>query len=177
MFTPRLLWKPKTKQSRGGRSPSPRSGRRCQVHSLGFIFPDVGRWWELSLCGRRMWWVCVMYKESVQACTRGDVFVYCVRPFAHRGTHALGLGSVGVQHRFVSGHTGSWEGGSRVLWSWYSDMVALDTLCCPVPSPWGGAGPECAFFPPIATCRQSTWPGPWPLCAICPRCLIFTLNL
>lgn len=27
------------------------SGRRCQVDSLGFIFPDVGKWWELSLAG------------------------------------------------------------------------------------------------------------------------------
>lgn len=87
-------------------------------------------------------------------------------------------GVCGVQHRFVSGHTGSCEGGSGSLVLVLCALVALDTLCCPVPSPWGGAGPGCALSPPTATCRQSTWPGPWALCAICPRCcLVFTLNL
>lgn len=62
-----------------------------------------------------------MYKDSVQACTRGGVFVCCVRVLARRGTHVLRLGSMGVQRRFVSGHTGL---GRRlgVLWSWSSVM-------------------------------------------------------
>ena len=76
VFTPCLLWKLKTKQNRGGRSPSLWSRRQCQVDFLGFIFSDVGRWWELSLCRHRMWWVCVRCKESVQACTHVGVFVY-----------------------------------------------------------------------------------------------------
>lgn len=122
MFTPCLLWK--TKQSRGGRSSFLWTERQCQVDLLGFIFPDVGRWWELSLCRHRLWWVCVRYKKSVQVSTCIGVFVYGVSAWVE---------VCRVQHGFVSGRTGPWRETrcSLVLVLW--DGIVLGTLHCPVP--------------------------------------------
>lgn len=160
VFTPCLLWKPKTKQSRGGRSPSSWSGRQYQVDAQGFIFSDVGRWWELSLRRRRMWWVCVRYKECASMHTCRCVCV-CVNSW---------VGVCRAHHGFVNGQTGSWKGdwvvsGPGTL-RWVSSghtllLRALTMGHCLVP-------PVFSFLPrPHAA--ESTWPGPWPLCAICPR--------
>lgn len=81
----------------------------------------------------------------------GGVLVYCERTFAHRHT-CTRAGVCGAQHRFVSGREGSWEGGREAQCSLVLGlrvMVALDTLCCPRPSPGGRA---CSCFPPTATC-------------------------
>lgn len=102
VFTPCLPWKPETKQSGGRSSPSPWGGRQCQVDAPGFIFSDVGRWWELPW-RHRVWWVCVR-------CARMHT-CRCVRVYV-----SSRAGVCWAQHGFGSGHPGSW-GEAGVLWS------------------------------------------------------------
>lgn len=96
-----------------------------------------GRWWELSLCRHRLWWVCVRYKKSVQVSTCVGVFVYGVSAWVE---------VCPVQHGFVSGRMGPWRGTkcSLVLVLW--DGVVLATLHCPVPLKQGTALSRRLYF-------------------------------
>ena len=73
VFTICLLWKPKTKQSRGGEKPA-FLGVGGDARLLGFIFSDTRRPQESSLHRRRVWCFC----EAEGVCRHANVeIVYC----------------------------------------------------------------------------------------------------
>lgn len=148
VFTPCLLWKPKTKQSQGGRSLSSWSGRRCQVDPLVFIFPDVGRWWELSLCRGRM---DVRYKESVLTRTCVFCLLYLMTCILYAWVRVCL-----VQHRFTNEHIGL-EGDMEFsgLGTFGCDSPAHTLLPCALTMGSGLFPPVLSFLPQPQTAAPS----------------------
>ena len=98
----------------------------------------------------------VRCKQSVQVHTRRCVLCEC--------TCVFGSGSVGYSIA-LQGSTPQLPGDLAFSGLGTQDLVALDILCCLMPSPWGSAPAVCAFLPPTAT--HSSAHLAWSLAPLC----------